>query len=575
VPLHVTGGGNRFASQSERDNGNGTSSKVDLNADGNVLKSELELLTMGNVMVGNGYEHRLWVHLAMTFIVSLAVVYAIFQMLGEAARLRQRYMGYPEDDETDGVHLRAVEEDEEDGGERGRGKVWRGVGSKELAARTLMVRDVPVHFRTPERLAGLFNRITRGQVEAVVVPRKVSNDMIKLKKQRSHLRDVVERVGTRWVMGVVKEALKSKKTGVNEEVDRMIMNKDKKEKREDMDFDEYALKVNEGEMSTGNLLSLATATPKSKPTTGRPTKPTIIVDFVERENESSSHANVLGSELTLNARNSASNASPSSNNKNFTLSEISRNPNADEIILNNDAKINIYEKDHLPVSSVFTSASKTETSHKLVVNTTLSETETNAHQNPSFHLRLRPRHRTQLFGWSGDKVDSLTHYARKLREIQHKIENVRSELSPVSAAPSSPSLPQLNIEDTSTNVSSTSSDLKQINPNDLMPTAFILFKDILSPHISASISISAAPVAMSERIPNVEVKDVLWENSQLSFTQKQLRKAIARLGLVALTVFRAVLSKLLFLFILWFRCSIRKSLFFILFFIFNESQTTL
>ncbi|KAI8587055.1 hypothetical protein BDZ88DRAFT_490780 [Geranomyces variabilis] len=66
--------------------------------------------------------------------------------------------------------------------------------------------------------------------------------------------------------------------------------------------------------------------------------------------------------------------------------------------------------------------------------------------------------------------------------------------------------------------------------------AFIVFKDVFSPHVAALANIDSRPGVMDDRQPAVNPDDVIWENLDLSFRVRKGRKWIATAVAIGLTL---------------------------------------
>jgi hypothetical protein len=495
VPIHVTGG--------------------------NGLR-ELDALTFGNVLD----DRKLWAHLIMLFVVSLGTIYVIFQMLGETARLRQNYLGFP-----DQVH--------------------------ELSARTLLIRDVPESLRSPSELAKLFNTITPNCVKAVIIPRRVTQQLPKLQSERSDLRNKVESAATAFVLGVVKAnngligAKSSQQQNGEKKSPTKFLNflqhqkESEEQERDHMDFDAYARKrMSEAGDEIWYDASPVDAQPNIGDTAARGDGETYQYlpesDFGVGGSGTGSSPRRYGigngrsSEYTLNE-------GPDSF---FEASDdVSGIPQPPPPAVFNPTQSPIRGKSataRAPTTQYHPDSHLYKESSATILISDNDLTPETANRGYQLTMDTRRQHRTKMI--FGSKVDSLIFYATRLRQVEAEIELNREVLKVVSPTTPSPTSPTAPISPSSTRGAS-ADPMAAHNPEILMPSAFIVFNDILNPHIAASVSISAAPAAMSERIANVDIKDMIWENSQTGFLEKQLRKALSRLAVIALTVFWTLISK--------------------------------
>ncbi|KAJ3076394.1 hypothetical protein HDU98_003649 [Podochytrium sp. JEL0797] len=131
---------------------------IPINAVGNsnTALSGLDLLTMANI----GDQRWLWVHFFFVVYVVVAALYTIFLLLGQASELRTSYF------------VNEVKEG--------------------VAARTLMIRDVPKEWRNEETLTGLFNRVCPSGVQTVIIPKNIPSELTKLTQKHLKLRDSLE-----------------------------------------------------------------------------------------------------------------------------------------------------------------------------------------------------------------------------------------------------------------------------------------------------------------------------------------------------------------------------------------------
>ncbi|ORY50554.1 hypothetical protein BCR33DRAFT_713327 [Rhizoclosmatium globosum] len=101
--------------------------------------------------------------------------------------------------------------------------------------------------------------------------------------------------------------------------------------------------------------------------------------------------------------------------------------------------------------------------------------------------KLRPTHRVPSV--YGEKVDSISNYSAELRDLNKKLQDLKSKQA----------------DDTPAS------------------TIFIVFKEPFQAHLAASTVISDAPAVMGEKVANVNSKDVIWQNVRLPFLERQGR----------------------------------------------------
>ncbi|ORY43510.1 DUF221-domain-containing protein [Rhizoclosmatium globosum] len=127
--------------------------------------------------MGNVKDQRvLWVHFAFTVYVVVVTLYAVFRLVGMSARLRQNFLAVPPG------------------------------GDVYLAARTVMVRDVPVEWRNQSTMKQVFGKVCPGGpdgVEKVFVGRQVPFSVLvkalDVKRARRKLEDAVTRFFSKTV----------------------------------------------------------------------------------------------------------------------------------------------------------------------------------------------------------------------------------------------------------------------------------------------------------------------------------------------------------------------------------------
>ncbi|KAJ3076392.1 hypothetical protein HDU98_003647 [Podochytrium sp. JEL0797] len=128
---------------------------------------------------------------------------------------------------------------------------------------------------------------------------------------------------------------------------------------------------------------------------------------------------------------------------------------------------------------------------------------------------FRPTHRTPAV--FGKKVDSINEYSHEFRKLDVEGAKLRDKFG-------------LN----GTKVSE-SEEAEHVG------LAFIVFKDPFLANLAAKLIVSEAPVVMSDRIPNVDAKDVVWENVNMGYFERQGRAFFARAIMAAMIIFWAIL----------------------------------
>ncbi|KAJ3135383.1 hypothetical protein HK100_002784 [Physocladia obscura] len=131
---------------------------INITGDNNL--SGLNILSYGNV----ANENKLWAHFLFTIYVVFVTLFYIFQIIAETARLRQSFQS-SNGSNSDGSFV---------------------------AARTLLVRDVPEEWRNSEALERIFNRISAGSVQAVIIPKKVPKAISKITAKQLKIRNNLE-----------------------------------------------------------------------------------------------------------------------------------------------------------------------------------------------------------------------------------------------------------------------------------------------------------------------------------------------------------------------------------------------
>ncbi|KAI8917584.1 hypothetical protein DFJ77DRAFT_509057 [Powellomyces hirtus] len=76
----------------------------------------------------------------------------------------------------------------------------------------------------------------------------------------------------------------------------------------------------------------------------------------------------------------------------------------------------------------------------------------------------------------------------------------------------------------------------QSTPTQQHGAAFVVFKDVFSPHVAALANIDPRPGIMDDRHPSVNPTDVIWQNLDLSFRVRKVRTMLATAFTAALTL---------------------------------------
>ncbi|KAJ3393748.1 hypothetical protein HDU84_001155 [Entophlyctis sp. JEL0112] len=131
-----------------------------INITGNNGVSGLNTLSYGNV----SNPDKLWAHFFYTVYAVFVTLYVIFQLVAETAKLMQSFQSSkgPQSD------------------------------FNAIAARTLMVRDVPEEWRNADSLTNVFNRIYPSCVADVIIPKNVPKSLAKLTAKRVQVRNNLE-----------------------------------------------------------------------------------------------------------------------------------------------------------------------------------------------------------------------------------------------------------------------------------------------------------------------------------------------------------------------------------------------
>ncbi|KAJ3214831.1 hypothetical protein HDU67_001158 [Dinochytrium kinnereticum] len=146
----------------------------------------------------------------------------------------------------------------------------------------------------------------------------------------------------------------------------------------------------------------------------------------------------------------------------------------------------------------------------------------------------RPVHKK--FYFFGESKDAITYYSDQLKVLQDRIEIIQDargilDVSEVITAPPSASLAESPAVIQESHVLSVDATDAQF-----MPIAFVFFNNIVSTHVAAAATVHDTPAGLSEKFPCVDVDDVLWENAQTTFLERQSRASFAYSCYIALIV---------------------------------------
>lgn len=124
-------------------------------------------------------------------------------------------------------------------------------------------------------------------------------------------------------------------------------------------------------------------------------------------------------------------------------------------------------------------------------------------------LANRPTHRKMFL--LGEKVDTISHHIRTMHDAEEKLNTKRAQL-----------YPSLERADSA---------------------AFVIFADLFAPHVAALANIHGTPGVMGDKQAGVDPEDVIWDNLDKKFVERQVRGFIASIALTALIVFWGVISE--------------------------------
>ncbi|KAJ3102845.1 hypothetical protein HDU96_009483 [Phlyctochytrium bullatum] len=137
----------------------------------------------------------------------------------------------------------------------------------------------------------------------------------------------------------------------------------------------------------------------------------------------------------------------------------------------------------------------------------------------------------------GEPEDAITHYAEKIKNLEDRIDLIREargilDTSEILASPPPPEL-----SEDPTVIQQSHAHHVDITDAKFMPVAFVFFKDILSAHIAAASVPHDAPAALSEMYACIDEKNIIWDNVQTSFLERQTRSSLANTAFIALLIF--------------------------------------
>ncbi|KAJ3043131.1 hypothetical protein HDV00_005746 [Rhizophlyctis rosea] len=83
--------------------------------------------------------------------------------------------------------------------------------------------------------------------------------------------------------------------------------------------------------------------------------------------------------------------------------------------------------------------------------------------------------------------------------------------------------------------------------NELPPdsAAFVVFSNLFAPHVAAGTNLYISPEGMADKVAGVDADDVIWDNLGLGYFQRQGRRMVALVLVVALVVFWGALTTFL------------------------------
>ncbi|KAI9102830.1 hypothetical protein DFS34DRAFT_647388 [Phlyctochytrium arcticum] len=74
------------------------------------------------------------------------------------------------------------------------------------------------------------------------------------------------------------------------------------------------------------------------------------------------------------------------------------------------------------------------------------------------------------------------------------------------------------------------------SPSRTQPAAFIVFKDMFSPHVAALVNIHSMPGVMADKYAGVDPRDVIWDNLNVPFLQRRGRALMATCVILSITL---------------------------------------
>ncbi|KAJ3195849.1 hypothetical protein HK101_010827 [Irineochytrium annulatum] len=391
---------------------------IPVNVTGGKGLTGLDALTYANV--ADTDKARFWAPLVMLVIITLGVNYFIFQSIGVATQLRQHYL------------------------------TSKDVVSS-LAARTLMVRDVPESLRDPSRLQMLFDRIQPGSVRSVIVPRGVTRELISLWKKRQNTRNQLEAAVGSYISSAAKEAHLG--TEVSEE--HIPPNQS-----HDAGVDGINASRISGDPDRGWLVTGGTRTTGSEATLSHlaDNKP-----YTEQE-PTMDHPGAVQGAVASRPTKSAAGAPPAPT--------VGKRPVSKKFLCVGESKDKIRK---------------------------LAETY--------------------------DSVDDRMREIRESRGIVKTFNTRHQAATPAELEAGGP--PPATVEDD-----------RAAEP---MPTAFVVFKDIMGPQVARSTLMYDAPASMGERYAGVDPDDVVWDNMQGNVLERQGRRSATLSVVTAMVIFWSII----------------------------------
>ncbi|KAJ3324885.1 hypothetical protein HDU76_013293 [Blyttiomyces sp. JEL0837] len=496
---------------------------IPIHATGGNAKEGLDQFTFSNIL--DGPDKRLWAHLVMTAAVSGLTVYTIFQIVGRASGLTRNYQGAPHRDTN-------------------------------LQVRTLLIRDIPKSIRSPIYIRQLLERVCPpGSVHAVIFPHKISKELIDLAKKRLKIRNQLEGA----ISGYFAKAAKLTHIGAEpvyvHEDNEFYHGKKGRSSSDFLDdgdtphvptpsttgeiwrgeFEEKGWIVAGGQSHNGGDVPPVPSYRPSK-LASKPTQETLVSGLTV---ESSDEVSVSATGTAYKERSGT----------------VTSNTTFDGAIQQHDANFgsDTGAPDDVVLPHVGTGVSQ---KAKKVLGDELEERSpvpAGVDEKTAATLRKRPTRRTGTLGLVGPKEDAIRYGASTLRETEKKIAKCLVEGHVLDAVDldsegvlgaggdADDSDLEMDIEQGKNGGKNGGKGGKKSGRDQVMPIAFVVFNDVLGPHVASRITLHDAPAIMSERYPCVDVKDVIWENAQAKYIERQIRNSFAVAVVTALVIFWSLL----------------------------------